>query len=250
LSCVRVGTAGWAIPRLDAAKFPTAGSRLHRYASVFSAVEINSSFRRDHRPATYARWAESTPPEFRFSLKLPKAITHDRRLLDAKEPLTNFLAGAQALGSKLGPILVQLPPSLALDVAVADSFFATLRDQHPGAVVCEPRHESWVGETAEGLFLRWRIGRVAADPPPAPAAAQPAGWPNPIYYRLHGSPRRYYSGYGDEGIAQVAATILAGNGEVWCTFDNTAHGRATPDALNLLARLKLEPYLKSVPSRR
>ena len=139
------------------------------------------------------------------------------------QPLTRFLAGARALGSKLGPgFLVQLPPSLELDVAAADSFFATLRGEHAGAVVCEPRHESWFGQRAEALFLQWRIGRVAADPPPVPAAAEPAGWPDPIYYRLHGSPRMYYSGYEDERLAQMAAIISARGGEVWCMFDNTA----------------------------
>lgn len=100
------------------------------------------------------------------------------------------------------------------------------------------------------MFLRWRVGRVAADPAPVPAAADPAGWPDPIYYRLHGSPRMYYSGYEDERLAQMAASISPRSGEVWCMFDNTAHGRATPDALKLLARREVAPYLGSVPSRR
>jgi uncharacterized protein YecE (DUF72 family) len=73
---VRIGTAAWSIPKKHAAPFPTAGSHLERYAAVFNAAEINSSFYRPHRAATYERWAASVPDDFRFAVKVPKAITH------------------------------------------------------------------------------------------------------------------------------------------------------------------------------
>src|SRR4051794_13597269 len=107
---VRIGTAGWSIPAAFADHFPAQGTNLERYAARFSAVEINSSFHRPHRPATYARWAASVGPDFRFAVKLPKVITHAARLVDVDAALDRFVAEINGLGAKLGPLLVQLPP--------------------------------------------------------------------------------------------------------------------------------------------
>ena len=84
---VRIGTAGWSIPKEHSAPFPVQGSHLERYGAVFNAVEINSPFYRPHRTATYERWAASVPEDFRFAVKIPKAITHECRLKDAGERL-------------------------------------------------------------------------------------------------------------------------------------------------------------------
>jgi uncharacterized protein YecE (DUF72 family) len=230
-----IGTAGWAIPRAHAQQFPVAGGTLQRYAGIFQGVEINSTFHRQHRPGTYGRWADSTPADFRFSLKLPKAITHQRKLADVEEPLDEFLTGARLLGKKLGPILVQLPPSLAFDPELANSFFTVLRDRHAGTIVCEPRHASWFADEADWVLKTSGIGRVAADPAVVPAAAEPGGWLEPAYYRLHGSPRKYFSAYDEESIRGLASALAKAAGDVWCIFDNTASGVAVSDALSLLA---------------
>src|SRR5690349_10468566 len=92
MATVRIGTAGWSIPKPHAGHFPTAGSHLERYGAVLDAVEINSSFYRPHRPATYERWAASVPEDFRFAVKVPKAITHERRLDGADDLLDRFLS--------------------------------------------------------------------------------------------------------------------------------------------------------------
>ena len=107
-----IGTAGWAIPAHHARAFPGDGSHLQRYAGQLPAAEINSSFHRWHRPKTYARWAACVPGGFRFAVKLPREITHTRRLVGAEEPLRRFLDEAGSLGEKLGPLLIQLPPSV------------------------------------------------------------------------------------------------------------------------------------------
>src|SRR6185312_17112458 len=112
----------------------------HAPVTLRDAVQrcrINSSFYRPHRPATYARWAASVPAGFRFAVKVPKEITHTRRLVATAEPLRRFLAEASALGDKIGPLLVQLPPSLAYDSDVAAGFFDALRERFEGSVVCE-----------------------------------------------------------------------------------------------------------------
>jgi uncharacterized protein YecE (DUF72 family) len=236
---VRVGCAGWAIPTSLAERFPGAGSHLARYARVFSTVEINSSFYRPHRPSTYARWAASVPDGFVFSAKVPKEITHARRLVDPEEPLDRFLAEVRSLGDRLGPLLVQLPPSLALDPGVAQRFLTMLRDKHPGPVALEARHASWFTPEAEGMLVAHRVARVAADPAPVAGADKPAGYGGLVYVRLHGSPRIYWSAY-EPAFLDATARLLLREGPataVHCIFDNTAAGAAPVDALSMQARV-------------
>jgi uncharacterized protein YecE (DUF72 family) len=241
IAIIRIGTAGWSIPKQHAAAFPAAGSHLERYGAVLNAVEINSSFYRPHRTATYERWAASVPEEFRFAVKIPKAITHERRLKEAGDVLDRFLAEVAGLGPKLGPLLVQLPPSLAFQAGVADRFLADLRNRIAGSIVCEPRHASWFTHEVEGLLADLRVSRVAADPSPAAGAGKPGGWRGLTYYRLHGSPRIYYSPYGQEALADMAQRLTgdaAAGIETWCVFDNTAAFAATGDALTTRSLLQ------------
>ena len=238
MTAYRVGCAGWALPKPYQSAFPAEGTHLERYAGRFTAVEINSSFYRPHSPATYARWAASVPTDFRFSVKVPRAITHDQRLVAADVLLDVFLSEATALGDKLGCLLVQLPPSLAYDAATAESFFTDVRAQYDGAVALEPRHASWFTSEVDTRLHTHRVARVAADPAPVPAAREPGGWPELVYVRLHGSPRIYYSAYDDQYVDRLAeclhdAAIRVSN--IWCVFDNTALGAAIPNALGLMA---------------
>lgn len=234
----RIGCAGWSISKHHAALFPPADSQLERYAQRFNAVEINSSFYRPHLPATYARWAATTPDDFSFAVKMPKAITHTRRLVGATELLERFLAEVGELGAKLGPLLVQLPPSLAFNARVAGAFFTLLRERCAGGVVCEPRHASWFSAEAEALLLAFQMARVAADPALLPVAAMPGGWRGLAYYRLHGSPTMYESAYSEAYLDTLAQHMSLSAAPIWCIFDNTALGAATTDALKLLARLE------------
>jgi uncharacterized protein YecE (DUF72 family) len=230
---IRLGTAGWNVRREHAQRFSTAGTHLQRYSSLFNAVEINSCFYRPHRLTTYERWAASVPDDFRFSVKLPKAITHQSKLVDTAPALDEFLAQTAGLGCKLGPILVQLPPSLAFDARIARSFFDTLRDHYAGDVVLEPRHPTWFTSEVEAMLIAARIARVAADPAPVAAAAEPGGSDHLVYLRLHGSPRVYYSAYPPEELTRITRVLEARAAlgvSAWCIFDNTALGAATLDA--------------------
>ena len=233
-SAVRVGTAGWSIPRAAGAAFPIGGTHLERYARVMEAVEINSSFHRPHQASTYERWAAAVPDAFRFAVKVPKVITHLSRLRDAGLHLDRFLAEVSGLGGKLGPLLVQLPPSLAFEAETAEGFLRDLRARVGSPVACEPRHASWFAPEVEALLAELRIGRVAADPAPVPEAGRPGGWEGLTYLRLHGSPRIYHSAYDEEAIRAAAAALAARAAEfseAWCIFDNTASGAAMTDAL-------------------
>jgi uncharacterized protein YecE (DUF72 family) len=235
---IRIGTAGWSVPRRFAAQFPPLGSGLERYAARFDAVEINSTFYRSHRPQTYARWSAAVPDGFRFSVKLPKAVTHERRLTDSTEILDAFLDEVRQLAPRLGPLLIQLPPSLAFDLSVAQAFLKLLRSRTDGEVVCEPRHPSWFERDADRLLADFRVARVAADPARVPQAALPGGWQNLTYFRLHGSPRMYYSEYDEAFMADLATRLRSGAaGETWCIYDNTVSGAAIGNALSLAERV-------------
>jgi len=231
-----IGTAGWSIAARDKALFDHEGSHLERYARRFDAVEINSSFYRPHKPATYARWAASVPRGFRFSVKLPKAITHEARLIEAGAAIERFAAETAGLGSNLGVVLVQLPPSLAFDVGVACAFFAACRQHISAPLVLEPRHASWFEPAADDVLIAERIARVAADPARVVAAALPGGWPGLAYFRLHGSPVIYRSSYADR-LPEIARALRAAGDSAWCIFDNTASMAAISDAVGLSALL-------------
>ncbi|WP_285415847.1 DUF72 domain-containing protein [Pseudomonas sp. efr-133-TYG-5] len=236
MSCpsIVIGCAGWSLPREHWPAFPVQGTHLQRYAAQFNGVEINSSFYRPHQPQTYARWAESVPDGFRFCVKVPKSISHERRLRDCESELDAFLGQCSALGERLGCLLLQLPPSLAFDESLAEAFFIALRQRYAGAVVLEPRHESWVA--AELLLMAYRIAQAVVDPSRISNDTAPQGWPGVRYWRLHGSPRTYYSAYDLPWLETLVGRlqVAAGDGvDTWCVFDNTASGAALGNALQL-----------------
>lgn len=236
---VRIGCAGWSIPARDAALFGAGESHLARYATRFDITEINSTFYRPHRPQTFERWAASVPTRFRFSVKLPRQITHEARLQGTGDALTRFFDAVAVLGEKLGGVLIQLPPSLAFDARTANRFFAMLRRRSDAPVACEPRHPGWFEPEVDALWCRYAIARAAADPPRVPRAALAGGagtaarW---SYWRWHGSPRMYYSSYADASLRALTQALIAratACAPAWCLFDNTAHGHAMADAARL-----------------
>ena len=236
-----IGTAGWSIPRAQQPRFPTGESHLARYAQVLPAVEINSTFHRPHRAATFERWAASVPGAFRFSVKIPRTITHDQRLASSAALLKSFLADLAPLGSRVGCLLVQLAPSLAFDTRVARAFFTVLRKRFDRGVALEPRHASWFGDHADRLLNEFEVARVAADPPRAEGGGEPGGWRGLAYFRLHGSPRVYYSSYEDDfldSLADKLRDLRCRRIPSWCIFDNTTLGAATGNALSLIERLE------------
>ena len=231
-----IGCAGWNIPKEAAAAFPPTGSHLERYAAVFPVVEINSSFYKPHQPKTYARWAESVPADFRFAVKVPRAITHDAQMRDVDHLLARFAGEVKELKDKLGCLLVQTPPKLGFHDETVRDFFLKLQDAFGCMVACEGRHPSWFSEPATEVLRERKVTRVIADP----AAGQPGPHvptTNDIYVRLHGSPRIYYSAYSQDYLDALVRDLevhRASGRQVWCIFDNTAAGEAVPNALDVL----------------
>jgi len=200
-------------------------------------VEINSSFYRSHQPTTYARWAASVPSGFRFAVKMPRTISHQARLFECGATLQAFLDEVHQLGSKLGCLLLQLPPSLAYSASAALPFFEMLHRLHQGPIAFEPRHASWFVQAVDRQLKDYGISRVAADPARVPRAAVPAGDPVMQYLRLHGSPRVYYDSYSDATLHQISLKLrrpASYTAQRWCIFDNTALGHATSNALDMV----------------
>jgi uncharacterized protein YecE (DUF72 family) len=232
---VRIGIAGWAMPAALSDKSPERQSHLEQYSQYFNAVEINSSFYRPHRHHSYKRWSASVPASFRFAVKMPKLITHERRLVGCADEMNVFLHSVAGLGEKLGVLLLQLPPSAVFDEEVVREFLELLTKQTTAKIVCEPRNPSWFVSAAEDLFVRFGVTRVSAHPVPRHCpekATENAGF---VYLRLHGAPHMYYSSYSPEFLGGISSQIALGrHGETWCIFDNTAEGAAWPNARSLL----------------
>ena len=244
-----IGVAGWSIPARYAADIPQAGSHLERYAHCLNSVEINSSFYRSHRVETYARWAASTPPGFRFAVKVPRTVTHEHRLIGCDQQLDAFATEIGGLASKLGLVLVQLPPSLTFEERAAESFLGSVRARILVPIAIEPRHLSWFTPEVDRWLCNRRAARVAADPPIAPRGDLPGGWLDVRYHRRHGAPKIYFSDYDDVSLRLMETQLCEEEGSVaasWCIFDNTASGAAlgnAPTLTKLLAQTTTAPRL-------
>jgi uncharacterized protein YecE (DUF72 family) len=236
-STVVVATAGWALPASVRDSFGDGASALARYATRLAGAEINSSFHRPHRRSTYERWAATVPDRFHFAVKLPKTISHEKRLIACDDAIAAFAEESAGLGDKRAVILVQLPPSLGFDPAFA-AFFDSLQARLRATIACEPRHPSWFDPAVDAWLVERRIARVAADPARHADAGRPGGWRGLTYYRLHGSPVIYRSAYDADTLRGIAAALRDDPAAArWCVFDNTAASAALPDALALTALL-------------
>jgi uncharacterized protein YecE (DUF72 family) len=271
VAVVRIGISGWAYPAWRGRFYPARLAPSRRLAYVgerLSTVEINASFYSLQRPERYQQWAAGTPGGFTFAVKGGRFITHMKRLGDVATPLANFFAsGVLALEGKLGPILWQLPPTLAFDPERLAAFFtqlprsmgeaAHLAHRHDArmtgraltATECpdrpirhalEVRHASFAVPECTALLREHRIALVAAD--------SAGRWPairelttDFGYVRLHGDTELYASGYGAAALDSWAALLrswAARGADCYAYFDNDARGHAPFDAMALAARLR------------
>jgi uncharacterized protein YecE (DUF72 family) len=229
-----IGTAGWALPAPVRDRFPGEGSNLEKYSRVFNAVEINSSFYREHGPATYERWARSTPPGFRFSVKLSRFFTQESGLRETGETLRASIDGISNLGEKWGVLLVQLPPKLEFEKLVARRFFRELAILTDVRVVVEPRHVSWGSESALDSMEELGLAKARAHPERVSITPEERSRVEPVvYYRLHGAPVVYRSAYSKSRLEGLSRRLEGLERESWVMFDNTTLGLATENALDL-----------------
>jgi uncharacterized protein YecE (DUF72 family) len=203
-------------------------------ASIFRSIEINGTFYSLQRPEYFEAWASETPPDFVFSVKGPRYITHMRRLRNVKIPLANFLAsGVLHLGPKLGPIIWQFPPNFRFEPAKFESFLKLLPHDTESAAALARRHDKRLSgrsamktdvkrplrhamEIRHNSFVTPSFIELLRTHDVALVCADTVEWPRLMdvtsdfmYCRLHGSEELYASGYDDGALDQWAARVAA-----------------------------------------
>jgi len=233
---IRIGTSGWRYGHWKGVFYPQGlpgAEWLAYYQSRFDTVELNASFYHVPRATTLARWLETSPEDFLWSLKAHRAITHFTRLA-SREPLEKFLGAAGGLGHGLGVVLFQLPPSLKFDARVAKRFLGWLPKGTRYAV--EPRHVTWFSEQALGLLRQHDVALCIAD----------SGGRFPsyecltaefVYLRFHGGERLYASRYSKEQMSQWVEKLAAWRRPAFVYFNNDFHGYAAENAAELKQEL-------------
>jgi uncharacterized protein YecE (DUF72 family) len=197
---ILVGTSGYNYPEWKGSFYPPdlpAAKMLPYYAQRFHTVEINYTFYRMPTPKLVSNWASQVPEQFRFTLKAPKRITHDRRLRDVAEPVRAFCEAAAELGDRLGALLFQLPPNFKKDLAVFDDFLGVLPPRLCAAF--EFRNDSWLDDE---VFARLRARNFALCIADSETRSTPVmATADYAYLRLRDE------GYQEQDIATWAGTV-------------------------------------------
>jgi uncharacterized protein YecE (DUF72 family) len=269
MAVARVGISGWRYPPWRKDFYPKGLAQRNelRYAAErLTSIEINGSFYSLQLPSSYYRWRQETPDDFAFSVKGSRFITHMTRLRRAETTLPNYFAsGLLALGKKLGPILWQLPPTMAFDAELIATFLDQLPRSTGEAAYLARRHgerqagRSWTGtlvdrelrhavEVRHDSFGRPEAIDLLRSRAVALVVADTAGkWPQLfdvtadfVYVRLHGAEELYTSGYDESSLRRWADRIQAWTArglDVFCYFDNDVKVRAPYDAMSLIKLL-------------
>jgi uncharacterized protein YecE (DUF72 family) len=227
-----IGTAGWSIPRRVANQFPAEDSALVRYAARFSAAEINST---SHRPARDLRpLGGFRRGGISFRCKVSKSNKSWPAASRCGNASKYVPRGDPEPRQQDGAILTAASAIFDLPSAGGGKVLRILRKCSWQRVVCEPRHPSWFDADVDNLLASFDVARVAADPARVPEAGRPGGTRTFEYYRLHGTPRMYYSAYDSSFLSKLANSISQSRAEeVWCIFDNTVSGAAAENALEI-----------------
>ena len=266
-----MGISGWVYPPWRGAFYPKGLRQADElaYASAHvTSIEVNGSFYSLQPPANWRRWRDATPDGFVLAVKGPRFVTHIKRLRDVETPLANFFAsGLLELGDKLGPLLWQLPPTLAFDADLLDDFLARLPRSRADASALaaghdermsgrasfavagdaplrhavEVRHPTFETDDWISMLERHGVASVTADT----AGRYPRidrTTADFAYARLHGDEELYVSGYDDAALdrwAEWTRAHLDAGRDAYLYFDNDVKVRAPFDAMGLIARLPL-----------
>jgi uncharacterized protein YecE (DUF72 family) len=243
-----IGTSGWSYAHWAGTFYPmeiTKARWLKYYCYHFATVEINSSFYRLPRETTFQKWRESVPGNFVFAVKASRYITHIKKLNEPVKSTELFLTRARFLGSKLGPMLFQIPPGLKVKL---DRLEQILRSRPKGLSYCfEFRHTSWFCREVYDLLRQYNSALCIADSPKFPLVIQRTA--DFSYFRLHGSTILYGSRYSSEELKVWAERIerfLDEDADVYVYFDNDAEGYAVMNALELSSLLSRREELQLV----
>ena len=228
---IRIGTSGWEYRHWAGDFYPAGLSRdrwLEFYAQQFDTVELNNPFYRLPEASVFEGWAARVSPEFRFAVKASRYLTHLRRLREPEEALERLWTRARHLGSRLGPVLYQLPPRWKPDLVRLDAFLKALPDDRQ---VIEFRDRRWY--TGATLTLVQRAGVALCLHDMAGSMTSPRAVGPFVYVRFHGAGEKYGGRYSSQRLAAWAdrMTGWAEDGlPVWAFFNNDTDGHAIRDA--------------------
>jgi uncharacterized protein YecE (DUF72 family) len=226
----RIGTSGWNYRHWREIFYPPQvpiSKWLDFYTEHFETVEVNATFYRLPKPETFEKWYQNTPPDFVWAVKANKYITHIKRLKDCREPLGRLYVSAERLKEKLGPILFQLPPSLAFDRGLFIAFCQNLDKSYQHTL--EIRHPSWIDTHALEILKDHNIAFCISDT----AGRYPfheAVTADFVYVRLHGSKKLYASEYSLVELQEWGRKIRNWDMKVFLYFDNDSDGFAVKNA--------------------
>ena len=230
-----IGTSGWQYrdwrPGLYPEKLPQR-LWLEHFAKAFQVVEVNNAFYRLPERSTFQQWRDRTPDDFRFAVKMSRYLTHIKRLKDPAEPVDRFISRAEALGDKLGPVLIQLPPTLRVDVVALDE---TLGRFPPHVrVAVEPRHDSWWTDEVRDVLKRHGAALCWADRKSKPRTPL---WETADFgfLRMHEGRATPWPRYGRSALSGWLDRLPKGR-TAWVFFNNDPGGAAVTDAA-AMARL-------------
>lgn len=230
-----VGTSGWQYKDWRGRFYPTGMPQrvwLEYFAEHFGTVEVNNAFYRLPERETFEQWRARTPADFCVAVKMSRYLTHIKRLRDAAEPVSRFLGRAEALGDRLGPVLLQLPPNLP---AGADLLEDAL-EQFPASVrvAVEPRHRSWWTTEVRSMLERHHAALSWADRRGRPVTPlwRTAEWG---YLRMHEGAARPRPRYGRAALVSWLDRVGEAFGnldrdDVYVYFNNDHGGAAIVDA--------------------
>ena len=229
---VTIGTSGWHYAEWRPLFYPEhmgTGRWLSYYAERFAAVEVNNAFYRLPERDTFVHWRESVPPDFVFAVKASRYLTHVKRLQDPAEPVARLMERVEGLGPTLGPILLQLPPNLHADPQRLDSALAAFKGRARLAV--EPRHASWFVDDVRAVLENRGAALCVADGGPVEVPLwRTADWTYVRFHRGRGRPSSCYKRHELEGWARRLADAFPARDDMFCFFNNDAHGCALRDA--------------------
>jgi uncharacterized protein YecE (DUF72 family) len=240
---LHIGTSGWSYRHWDEIFYPKdtrPEKYLEHYITKFSCVELNSCFYHLPRKATVTGWMNRTPENFRFCLKLSRLITHQLKLENIEIPLFRFFNVFEGMRTRLGPVLIQLPPGLHYDKNLICNFFDILKNIYNQCrFAVEVRHHSWINDEFFDILARYRIGYVIADSGKRYPSHETVTT-DFVYLRFHGREQLYASDYSENILEEYAEKIkgwLSSGKEVWSFFNNDYHGFAPKNAALLHAKI-------------
>jgi uncharacterized protein YecE (DUF72 family) len=237
---VLIGTSGWQYPHWRGRLYPPGLPQrlwLEHYAERFATVEVNATFYRLPPRAAVEEWRRRTPGDFVIAAKASRFLTHVRRLRDPAEPIGRLMTALEPLGDRLGPVLLQLPPGMRLDLELLDG--ALRRFPAGTRLAVEPRDPSWLVPPLRALLERRGAALCMVDRRGCRAPAwRTADWG---YLRLHEGRASPAPCYGRTALATWAARLAERFGpgeELFVYLNNDTAGCAPRDARVLAARLR------------